>query len=194
MQTPTQQRQALRFARRSLSPRLQRLHARLLVKRLYKQLWFRRARRVALYWPTDGEIDPRPVLVLPQSRAKRFYLPVLNPLGRGRRLWFARYCPGWPLYLNRFGIPEPGARGQHLVQIRHLDLIILPLVGFDAQCHRLGMGGGFYDRTLEPRRRHPRWRRPRLIGIAHECQRLERIQANPWDVRLDMILTESACY
>lgn len=156
----------------------------------------RRARRIALYWPADGEIDPRALMRDVRFRGKRFYLPVLSPLKRrdGAPLWFARYRPGERLLPNRFGIPEPTGRGAHLIRPRHLDLMILPVVGFDAQGRRLGMGGGFYDRTLAFRHRHALSGRPRLIGVAHECQRLDRIEPRPWDVRLDAILTESRLY
>lgn len=168
-----------------------------MARRLAHLLVFQRARRIALYWPADGEIDPRPLMQLTSARDKRFYLPVLSPLtrhtGRGL-LWFARYRPGERLRPNRFGIPEPVGRGPHLLKACRLDLVILPLVGFDALGNRLGMGGGFYDRTFAFRHRRARWRRPRLIGVAHECQRLERIDLRPWDVPLDAILTESRLY
>ncbi len=72
--------------------------------------------------------------------------------------------------------------------------MILPLVGFDADCHRLGMGGGFYDRTLGYLRIRTHWRRPRLFGIAHELQKVPRIAAQPWDIPLDAVFTESHTY
>jgi 5-formyltetrahydrofolate cyclo-ligase len=184
-------------ARRAFGVRVQREHAQALVRRLIRQLSVQRARRIALYWPADGEIDPRALMQRAPCRAKRFYLPVLNPLKPRQRqgaLWFVRYRPGERLQPNRFGIPEPIRRGPHLIRPLCLDLMILPLVGFDVQGHRLGMGGGFYDRTLAFRRRHAQWRRPRLIGVAHECQRLEYIEPRPWDVRLDAILTEVRLY
>lgn len=168
-----------------------------MARRLARLIVFQRARRIALYWPADGEIDPRPLMRLASARGKRFYLPALSPLtrhnGRGL-LWFAHYRLGERLRPNRFGIPEPIGRGPHLLKPSHFDLMILPLVGFDGRRNRLGMGGGFYDRTLAFRQRHPRWRRPRLIGVAHECQRLERIDSRPWDVPLDAILTECHLY
>lgn len=197
MSPPQRLRQRLRAARRALDARTQRRHAAALVRRLLRHPIVQRARRIALYWPADGEIDPRALMRLESCRAKRFYLPVLNPLKRRRRqnaLWFARYRPGERLRSNRFGIPEPVRRGPQLIRPLCLDLMILPLVGFDARGHRLGMGGGFYDRTLAFRQRHPRRRRPRLIGVAHECQRLDRIEPRSWDVRLDAILTESRLY
>jgi 5-formyltetrahydrofolate cyclo-ligase len=70
----------------------------------------------------------------------------------------------------------------------------MPLVGFDANCNRLGMGGGFYDRTLAYLRLRRCWRRPLLIGIAHECQRVERLETNTWDVPLDLVVTEERIY
>jgi 5-formyltetrahydrofolate cyclo-ligase len=195
MSPPQRLRQRLRAARRALDARTQRRHAKALLRRLIRHPSVRRARRVALYWPADGEIDPRGLMRLESCRAKRFYLPVLNPLKRRQgALWFARYRPGERLRPNRFGIPEPAGRGPQLIRPIRLDLMILPLVGFDACGHRLGMGGGFYDRTLAFRRRHPRWRRPQLIGVAHECQRCEHIEPCPWDVRLDAVLTESRLY
>ena len=188
-------RQRLRAARRALDARTQRRHAKALVRRLIRHSSVQRARCIALYWPADGEIDPRALMRHESCRAKRFYLPVLNPLKRRQgALWFARHRPGERLRPNRFGIPEPAGRGPQLIRPLCLDLMILPLVGFDARGHRLGMGGGFYDRTLAFRRRHPHWRRPRLIGVAYECQRIDHIEPRPWDVRLDAILTESRLY
>lgn len=187
-------RRALRQARRSLSARDQTLHARALTRLLGKDPAFRKARRLAAYWPADGELDPRPLLALASRRGRSTFLPVLRRASRGR-LWFVRYRPGEPLDAKRFGfrIPEPRRRG-HIGPPWHLDLILMPLVGFDLDCNRLGMGGGFYDRTLAYLRHRSHWRRPRLIGIAHECQRLERIEPRPWDIPLDAVATERRVY
>jgi len=90
-----------------------------------------------------------------------------------------------------FGIAEPlhGSRGR--IPVRHLDSILVPLVGFDRHGHRLGMGAGFYDRALHPRldRTQP-FRRPRLIGIAYSMQQVDRLEPAPWDVALDLVVTE----
>ncbi len=69
---------------------------------------------------------------------------------------------------------------------------MMPLVGFDADCNRLGMGGGFYDRTLDYLRWHRAWNRPRLIGLAHACQQVARIEPQPWDIPLEAVVTECA--
>ncbi len=95
---------------------------------------------------------------------------------------------------NRFGIPEPIARGRRLTLPWNLDLLLMPLVGFDTDCHRLGMGGGFYDRTLAYLRLRRSWRRPRLLGLAHDCQRIERIEPRPWDIPLESVITECRVY
>jgi 5-formyltetrahydrofolate cyclo-ligase len=68
------------------------------------------------------------------------------------------------------------------------------LVGFDRACHRLGMGAGFYDRSLAFLQQRRHWRRPRLIGLAHECQRVEALAPKPWDIPLDAVITEAAIY
>ncbi|AMD00143.1 5-formyltetrahydrofolate cyclo-ligase [Halomonas chromatireducens] len=186
-----QLRQALRRRRRSLSPREQHAAAQALCRRLRRLPEVVRARRVALYLPNDGEIAPQPLLSWLASRSARAYLPVLKPLSHNT-LWFVHYHRGTPMVRNRFGIPEPetrhGAHRARRLSTWALDLILLPLVGFDDQGERMGMGGGFYDRSLAfPRRRGPR---PRLIGLAHDCQRVERLPVAPWDVPLDAIVTD----
>jgi len=145
---------------------------------------FRNSRRIGLYLANDGEMDPLPLLLRARAMRKRCYLPVLDTLG-SNRLWFAPYRPGDALQTNRFGIPEParGARGR--VRAGALDLVLAPLVAFDHHGHRLGMGGGYYDRSLAFLRHRRVWRRPRLYGLAFEFQRVDRLHANTWDVALD---------
>lgn len=186
-------RRGLRALRRGLSAAEQRQHAQALARRLGRDPAFLRARRIGIYWPTDGEIDPRPLLGLAQASGKRWQLPVLCPHPHPR-LWFLTYRPGEPIRPNRFGIPEPALRNRRLRLAWTLDLLLVPLVGFDAECNRLGMGGGYYDRTLGYLTHRPHWRRPRLIGIAHECQRVARLPVRPWDIPLDLVVTEYRMY
>lgn len=185
----TPARRALRQKRRALSQRDQRIHAQSLVRHLGKEPVFLGASRLAAYWPADGELDPRPLLALARRRGRRTFLPVLRRPTEDR-LWFLPYEPGEPLIANRYGIPEPRRRREHIRLAWQLDLLLVPLVGFDDDCNRIGMGGGFYDRTLAYLRHRAHWRRPRLIGIAHACQRLERIDPRPWDIPLDGVATE----
>ena len=81
-----------------------------------------------------------------------------------------------------------------MIAARNLDLVIVPLLGFDQDCNRIGMGGGYYDRSFAFRRRFKHVKRPYLLGVAHEAQRVERIKAQPWDVSLDAVVTEKNLY
>ncbi|WP_245731865.1 5-formyltetrahydrofolate cyclo-ligase [Thiocapsa roseopersicina] len=180
-----------------MSSRSQRNHSRLVARLLRREIRFRRARRIAAYWPADGELDPRPLLEDAFTDGKAVYFPVLGKRigGRSRvKLRFVRWIAGETMRPNHFGIPEPTRRGRHIRPARHLDLILVPLVGFDSACNRIGMGGGYYDRTLAFLKARRYWRRPRLIGLAHECQRIERIEPRPWDIPLDAVVTERRIY
>lgn len=186
-------RSSLRARRRALTLAEQRDHSRTLARLLGTQMAFLRARRVGAYWSADGEIDPFPLLRLAHTRHKRCFLPVLRPHPR-RKLWFLEYRPGDPLTRNRFGIAEPRLRNRRIRLPWALDLLLVPLVGFDAAGNRLGMGGGYYDSTLAYLAQHRYWRRPLLVGVAHECQRVPALQTNSWDVPLDMVVTEERVY
>jgi len=186
-------RRSLRTARRSLSAAEQRRHAFRIARTIARHPAFLRARRIAAYWPTDGEMDPLPLLHLANARHKRCLLPVLRAHPK-KKLWFADYRPGGPLKKNVYGIPEPRMRNRRIRLPFALDLLLLPLVAFDSECNRVGMGGGYYDRTLAYLRHREHWRRPLLVGVAHECQRVNRLEANPWDVPLDLVVTEQRIY
>ncbi|MGB5832232.1 MAG: 5-formyltetrahydrofolate cyclo-ligase [Thiohalocapsa sp.] len=186
-------RRLLRANRRALGTELQLAHGKAAARRLAREPLLRSARRIAIYHAADGELDPCELARLLPVDGRCWYFPVLHPY-LGGRLWFARHRSMEPMRPNRFGIPEPLRRGRHLRPARGLDLVLLPLVGFDGDCNRVGMGGGFYDRTLGFLCRRRFWRRPRLIGLAHECQRLDRIECRPWDVPLDAVVTEHRIY
>jgi 5-formyltetrahydrofolate cyclo-ligase len=180
-----QLRRELRARRRSLSPAQQAAATRALAQRLATLPSLRRARHIALYWPMDGEIDPRLLARCGHFRGHRFYLPVLQAFP-ANTLRFAPWRAGDRLARNRFGIPEP--RGQATVAARDLDAVLMPLTGFDARGNRLGMGGGFYDRTLAFHRR--RRQRPLLVGVAHACQQLPALAVAAWDVPLPLVATD----
>lgn len=182
-------RRELRERRRALSACAQRRAARALALRLRQLPKLRRARHVALYWPNDGEIDPR-LLHHYKPRHQHLYLPVLQAFP-AQTLGFVRWSGSARLARNRFGIPEPrrGARRP----AHAMDVILLPLVGFDDRGNRLGMGGGFYDRTLAFMTRHPLRKKPSLAGLAHACQQVPALDAATWDVPLHMIVTDGCC-
>ncbi len=191
--TRPQLRRQLRKARRSLTRSQQREAARGLYRQLAHHPLFRRARHVSLYLPMDGEIDPRLLLRAAQRRGKATYLPVLNAWPRTRMV-FQRVRPGEKFILNRFRIPEPRINRAKQRRIWALDLILMPLVGFDNEGGRLGMGGGFYDRSLAYRTRRTTWRKPVLLGLAHECQKVERLAQASWDVPLQGTVSDKRWY
>lgn len=180
-------RRAMRARRRALASGRQRHAAQRLARHLVRQPWYAQARSLALYIAADGEIDPHPAMLAALNDGKRIFLPQLLP---GDRLAFREYRPGARLRRNRFGIPEPW-RGRLLSPLQ-LDVVLLPLVAFDRRGNRLGMGGGFYDRTLAEARQRGRWRAnaPRLVGLAHGFQQVESLESRSWDVPLSGVLTE----
>lgn len=186
-------RRQLRQARRQLSPLQQKQAARDLYRQLAQHPLFRRARDIALYLPNDGEIDPRPLLRAAQLRGKAVYLPVLSRWPR-TRMRFQRLQLHDRLAANRFRITEPQANPKRQRQAWALDLILLPLVGFDEHGGRLGMGGGFYDRQLAYRHLRKNWHKPTLLGLAHECQKVDRLTLASWDVRLQAVVTDGGWY
>lgn len=186
-------RRQLRQARRQLSPLQQKRAARALYRQLAQHPLFRRARHIALYLPNDGEIDPRPLLHEAQRRGKTCYLPVLHRWPC-TRMDFQRVQPHEALVRNRFRIEEPQPRATRQRRPWALDLILLPLVGFDEHGGRLGMGGGFYDRSLAYRQVRKNWHKPTLLGLAHECQKVDRLTLASWDVGLQGVVTERRWY
>ena len=188
-----QLRTQLRKARRALNPSQQRQAARGLYRQLAQHPLFRRARHIALYLPNDGEIDPRLILRAAQRRGKKTYLPVLSAWPRTKMV-FQQVRHGEKFRPNRFRIPEPHINAAKQRTIWALDLIFLPLVGFDDAGGRLGMGGGFYDRSLAYQARRKAWQKPVLLGLAHECQKVGRLAQASWDVPLQGTVTDKRWY
>ncbi|TSD80643.1 5-formyltetrahydrofolate cyclo-ligase [Pseudomonas sp. KBS0710] len=188
-----QLRRMLRKARRALTPSEQRKAAHGLYRQLVQHPLFRRAKHISLYLPTDGEIDPRLLLRAAQRRGKATYLPVLSAWPRTKMV-FQRVRPGDKLLPNRFRILEPHVNANRQRKVWALDLVLLPLVGFDDVGGRLGMGGGFYDRSLAYLARRKNWRKPTLLGLAHECQKVERLAQASWDVPLAGTVTDKKWY
>jgi len=188
-----QLRRMLRNARRALTPSEQREAAQGVYRQLAQHPLFRRAKHISLYLPTDGEIDPRLLLRAAQRRGKATYLPVLSAWPRTKMV-FQRVRPGEKLLPNRFRILEPRTNVRRQRKVWALDLVLLPLVGFDDVGGRLGMGGGFYDRSLAYLARRQHWRKPTLLGLAHECQKVERLVQASWDVPLAGTVTDKKWY
>ncbi len=184
-------RQEIRARRRALAPATAHACARQMADNVRHHPLLLNSRHIAGFLPADGEMDPLPLLQHLWTLGKKIYLPVLVPFS-GNRLWFAHFVPGDRLVYNRYGIPEPASR--NLIKPTALDLVLTPLVAFDVHGHRIGMGGGYYDRRFAFLRQRTRWHKPRMLGIAYDMQKQERILSNAWDIPMDAIVTEQALY
>ncbi len=186
-------RTSLRKTRRDLGSTEQTNHAEALATHISAHQLFFNSHKIACYIPVDGEIDPFPLLYRALNMGKSVYLPVLVPFGTNR-LWFAPYQLNSKMALNRYGIPEPQVPRSKLLDPRSLDLVLTPLVGFDNKCNRLGMGGGYYDKTFAFLRNRRSWIKPRLLGLAYDLQKVDRLLQEKWDVPLYGVATESGVF
>ena len=179
-------RREMRRRRRSLTAPQRMSFAERLARSIASSRIFHRSLRIAVYLPNDGEMDPRRLIHRAWKVGKHCYLPTLNR----QRLWFLPYRCDTPLRTNRFGIPEPDLSPRRRWSLQTLDLVLAPLVAFDDQGNRLGMGGGYYDRTFSYLASRSHWRRPLIVGVAYEFQRVQDLPCHPWDVPLHGIATE----
>ncbi len=185
-------RRSIRGKRRALS-KLQQHHAsEQLYRNLNRHQCLLRATHIALYLGQDGEIDPSPFITKLIRRKKKVFLPVLSPL-KSKRLYFCQISTGTRYRTNKFGIPEPELKTSRRISARFLSLVLLPLVAFDHRGNRMGMGGGYYDRTFAFKQGSEHLR-PQLLGIAHELQGVECLPTENWDIPLNGIITDSAIY
>lgn len=186
-----QLRSHLRRLRAEIPPRERAVAADRLRSRAIRHGLLTRPFRVGFYIPFGAEMDPLPLLNHALWLGKACYLPVV-PRGTERQMHFARLTRHGRWYRNRFGIHEHWSPRQ--IRARQLDLLFVPLVGFDESGYRLGMGGGFYDASLGYLRRRKVWRKPFLIGVAYERQKVHKVPHDPWDMPLDAVLTEERLY
>lgn len=185
LQSKRQLRTRIRKARRSLSALEQKKAAIQLQRQLNKNPSFKYAKHIALYLPNDGEVGTQPAIQQAWKNGKAVYLPVLDPIRKGY-LWFVEYKANSIMCKNTFGISEPNPKFNRRISARFLNAVGLPLVAFDNQGNRLGMGGGFYDRTFEFCLRPGN--KPKLFGLAHQCQRVDALPTESWDIALTDII------
>lgn len=185
-------RRQMRSQRRALSAYEHRLASDRALDKILHHPVFLRARHIALFLPNDGEIDISELMPVAWAMHKHCYLPVLA--SPGQRLTFAAMEKNTRLELNRYGIPEPVTSRRHHRQPQQLDLVLTPLVAFDEQGNRLGMGGGYYDRSFAFLRRRQHWCKPRMLGVAHDFQRVGKLPRQPWDVPLHGVFTDQQFY
>lgn len=181
-----QLRQLVRQRRQDLTQDQQQQAATDLVRQFATQPQLLKLQHIALYLSNDGELDTTPLIKALWQQGKSVYLPILHPHKPGF-LVFQHYHANTPMTRNKFGIAEPVLDATQLKALPELEMIGLPLVAFDARGNRMGMGGGFYDRTLanavfcQPA--------PLLVGLAHQCQQVAEVPAEPWDIPLQMVVT-----
>ena len=173
--------------RRALSPRFILDASRSAAARIDTLPDIQNALCIAAYFAFDNEIDPQPIVQTAIDSGKAVYMPVL---GAGKHLHFAPYTPGTELTMNRYNIPEPRCPDDALLPVDEMDVLIIPMACFDKNCYRVGMGAGYYDRTLA----HVSSRQPKKIGLAYEIQRVDSIEPQPWDIPMDMVVTEQRIY
>ena len=150
---------------------------------------FINASQIATYSAVNGEISLNPIIDLALEMGKQIYLPNLDL----KSLRFSPYFHGQKMRINRFRLPEPDVTDDEMLAPEALDLVLAPLVVFDPQRNRIGMGGGYYDRSFEFRKQAER-DAPILIGVAHELQKVDQLITEDWDVRLDMVVTDGGIY
>ncbi|WP_299568539.1 5-formyltetrahydrofolate cyclo-ligase [uncultured Shewanella sp.] len=142
------------------------------------------AKRVALYLGFDGELATSKLIEALWKLDVEVYLPRLHPFAKGHLL-FMRYNAETQMVNNRYDIAEPKLDIRHMVTVENLDMIVTPLVAFDDQGNRMGMGGGFYDRTLAQVKEG----KPLAVGYAHDCQQVSFLPIEYWDIPLPVIIT-----
>jgi 5-formyltetrahydrofolate cyclo-ligase len=179
-------RRALRAKRRAVSPAERNASARLIAHNADCWLRLRPSWRIALYAALPEELDSTPLIELARARGCRLYLPRIDRHSLGRKMQFV--AMDGRQRSNRLGIAEP--EGSQIIGARWLDVVFLPLVGFDSRGVRLGTGGGYYDRAFAFRRWRKVWHTPQLVGLAYSFQQLEEIIPAAHDVLLDAVVTE----
>ena len=188
-------RQTLRTRRDSLSQATIAENSQLIAEQLLPLL--RDARRIAGYLSFGNEVNVENLLAACRARHSTTFVPLIQS---DHTLLFSPLDENTVIVQNRYGIREPVHDSRDCIAPTALDAVLVPLLGFDPQCNRMGMGGGYYDRSFT-HRRHPdstagsaQSATPLLIGVAHQLQCVDNISTQWWDVPLDMVVTENRIY
>lgn len=180
----------MRRRRQSLSRAERRAASYALCQRLHQYALFVNAKHLGIYVTHDDEIDTRYVIEQCWRRGVAVYVPILDPVRKGF-LWFARYQAQAPVRKNKYGIQEP-TRSAARMAPKWLHCVVVPLVAFTPSGQRLGMGGGYYDRTFSVRALGTK--KATLVGVAFDCQKIESLPCEHWDVPLTAVVTEMQRY
>ncbi len=168
-----------------MSPDEREQASREICKRIIASREFGAAATVGCFLPMHDEVDTREIIERSWRANKRVFVPVLRG---GAEMLFCAMHRDTELERDSFGIWEP-SRGV-LCDPRMIDLVVTPTVAFDENNNRIGMGSAYYDRCFAFLRHRRHWIRPKLIGVAFQCQKVEKITPNPWDIPLYRIVTE----
>jgi 5-formyltetrahydrofolate cyclo-ligase len=186
-----QLRRELRERRRAIVGHARALAARRVARWIDVSGLLRHGARIGLFLSSREEIDTAPLLKLARTRGCHIYLPRITST-RHAQMRFITFKAGNALRSGPWGMIEPVSGAT--ISARALDVVFVPLVGFDEDGQRIGMGKGFYDRHFAHRRHLLRLRRPLLVGVAYETQRVPALPHAPHDVTLDGIVTEHSLH
>jgi 5-formyltetrahydrofolate cyclo-ligase len=177
----------MRHLRRQIPPLQRKIAGQQLARLATHFSILKRHQRIAVYFSNDGEIPTQALVRRLQKIKRQVFLPILHPLGHNS-LWFCLFNDETRLVKNRYGIPEPPIKGARVAAAWTLSLVFTPLVAFDGAGNRIGMGGGFYDRTFD--RRRIRTGHPGLTGLAYHFQEVSDLPAEYWDTPLTTVVTD----
>ena len=181
-------RRELRIKRNKLTSIEQKKSADILARLIHNEQLLNNVKNIGIYLENDGEIGTSQLLKMALESNISCFLPVLESSTQNN-LCFVRYDNDTPLHKNKFGILEPSLNEKNSIDPVKLDVIFLPVVGFDRSGSRLGMGGGYYDRALEFTKLH-KLDKPKLVGLAHSIQEIKSIHRQVWDIPINFIATE----
>ena len=188
-QNPKEIRAAIRESRQAVRAPYARQAAAKFVELIVELDWYKNANRIAAYLPFNGEADPLPLMDRALIDGKQIFVPII--VNKSEPLRFEAWTRETKVTENKFHIREPNA-SETSITPAELDLVITPLVAFDGQRNRLGVGGGYYDRTFAfLNDLATADRRPLLVGLGYELQRIKKIDSKKHDVKLDAVVTET---
>jgi len=176
---------AARRLRASLDPDFRESASWTIAEKVCRSSWFARARRIACYLPVADEVDTWPIIARAWQMKKRIFAPIVQ---KNMSMKFREITTESELERSSFSLYEP-VTGE-FSSVQELDVVITPLLAFDENMNRVGMGGGCFDRTFALLKHRNSYRHPKLIGVAYACQKVEKIIANAWDIPLFQVITE----
>jgi len=184
-------RKEFRALRQQLTEIQQEQAARALLENCLKLPAVQDASYIACYLSNNGEINPKYLIEWCWQQGKTVLLPILHPTQEGH-LVFMPYHATSPMVINLYAIPEPKYEPEKTLGLHKIDIIFTPLVAFDSVGNRLGMGGGYYDRTLASLSAKPN--STKVLGLAHACQYSSTLPVQKWDFPLQGIVTDKQIF